>query len=54
MSDLLIRKMINIATSEYDCNSGEILEGLTEEFAMCYACLNSTKNLENGLCENCR
>jgi hypothetical protein len=50
----LIREIIRIATRDYDCNSGEILEGLTEEFEMCYCCLKSSKNIEDGLCENCR
>jgi hypothetical protein len=50
----LIREIISIATHEYDCNSGEILEGLTDEFEICYGCLNTSTNLENGLCEKCR
>ncbi len=49
----LIREIVKIATRKYDCNSGEILDGLTEEFEICYGCLNSSKNLEYGLCENC-
>jgi hypothetical protein len=50
----IIREIIKIATTEYDCNSGEILESLTDEFEMCYCCLKSSNNLEDGLCENCR
>ncbi len=49
----LIREIIIRATSKYDCNSGEILNGLTEEFEICYSCLKSSKNLEDGSCENC-
>ena len=50
----LIREIVNIASWQYDCNSGEILDGLTDEYEMCYVCLNSSKNLEDGLCEKCR
>ncbi len=50
----IIREIVNLASWQYDCNSGEILEGLTDEFEMCYGCLESSNNLEDGLCENCR
>lgn len=50
----LIKEIVQIATCQYDCNSGEILDGLTDDFKMCYVCLNPSENLEEGLCENCR
>lgn len=50
----IIQEMIQIAIWKYDCNSGEILDGLTDEFEICYCCLETSQNLENGICESCR
>lgn len=46
-------EMIEIG-SRYDCNDGEILDGIGEELGICYCCLEKADNLENGLCKECR
>ena len=33
---------------------GEILEGHTDYFKICYCCLAKTHDLESGLCVKCR
>ncbi|ADG05611.1 MULTISPECIES: hypothetical protein [Kyrpidia] len=38
----------------YDCNPGEILEGLDKEIGICYFCLNESNDLQDGLCPSCR
>lgn len=49
----LLKEMVNLARRKYDCNSGEILEGYTERFGICYGCLSLTDNLNQGLCHTC-
>ena len=39
---------------DYDCNPGEILEGLGERLGICYYCLKPAENFEDGVCANCR
>jgi recombinational DNA repair protein RecR len=50
----VITKLVQIASREYDCNSGEILEGHTDRLHLCYYCLTIATDLESGLCRNCR
>lgn len=38
----------------YDCNPGEILEGLSAYFEVCYCCLEFDRELEGGLCKECK
>lgn len=38
----------------YDCNSGEILEGIGEELGLCYCCLEDSNDIDDGLCIDCR
>ncbi len=53
-SQQLITKLVKIATKDYDCNRGEILEGHTDYLSICYCCLAITTDLESGLCLSCR
>jgi hypothetical protein len=53
-SQQVITKIVNIASREYDCNRGEILEGHTDYLNLCYCCLSITTDLQSGLCPNCR
>ena len=50
----LIEEIVQLARYEDDCNSGEILEGHTDYFKICYCCLAKTNDLESGLCVKCR
>lgn len=50
----VITKLVRIATRQYDCNAGEILEGHTDRLHLCYCCLANTTDLESGLCRSCR
>lgn len=47
------RKLVELGRG-YDCNTGEILEDIGEDLSLCYYCLEKSKDLEYGLCENCR
>lgn len=49
----MIIKIVKVA-QEHDCNTGEILDGHTDEFNLCYCCLSSSSDLEDGLCLKCR
>jgi hypothetical protein len=48
-----IRDMLKISCRNYDCNAGEILDGLTDRFEICYCCRKSTRDLNQGLCSEC-
>ena len=50
----LIEEIVNLARYEDDCNPGEILEGHTVYFEICFCCLAKTNDLESGLCVKCR
>ena len=50
----LIEEIVKLARYEDDCNPGEILEGHTDYFKICYFCLAKTNDLESGLCVKCR
>lgn len=49
-----IKEMIQISCRSYDCNAGEILDGLTDRFELCYCCQSATVDLIDGLCRECR
>jgi hypothetical protein len=53
-SQQVITQIVEIASRDYDCNPGEILEGHTDYLNLCYCCLSITADLESGLCRNCR
>ena len=46
-------KEIFIICVDYDCNHGEILEDIAEDFEICYCCLEYDKPLRDGLCQKC-
>ncbi len=48
-----LKEIVDLAQRIYDCNSGEILEGYTSRFQICYICLERSENLYNGLCAKC-
>lgn len=50
----IILNIVNYACDNYDCNSGEILDGHTNFFKICYSCLTVTDNIRKGLCLACR
>jgi hypothetical protein len=52
-SQRFVLDLVNMATRQYDCNSGEILDGFCEQFGICYCCLATTSTLNNGLCPDC-
>ena len=39
---------------DYDCNRGEILDGIGERLAICDTCFTLSKGLVNGTCASCR
>jgi hypothetical protein len=53
-SQRFVLDVVQMATQQYDCNSGEILEGFCEQFGLCYCCLATTSTLTDGLCPDCR
>jgi hypothetical protein len=53
-SQQVITQIVKIASKDYDCNPGEILEGHTDYLHLCYCCLSIATDLESGLCLNCR
>lgn len=50
----IVLEIIQLATMEYDCNSGEILEDHAQTLGVCLYCLTPAEELEQGLCTNCR
>ena len=38
---------------EYDCNSGEVFEGIGQRMGYCYSCTSPAKKLIDGLCAKC-
>lgn len=49
-----LKEMVQLAEWKYDCNSGEILDGYTSRFEICNCCLESSAELQDGLCPQCR
>ena len=39
---------------DYDCNPGEILDGIGERLAICNTCFRLSKGLVHGTCVSCR
>ncbi len=39
---------------DYDCNPGEILDGIGERLAICDTCFTLSKGLVDGTCASCR
>lgn len=50
----LVLELINSACRQWDCNGGEILDGLAEVFGICLGCRTLTDDLERELCPTCR
>lgn len=50
----LILEMIDTACRRWDCNGGEILDGLAEVFGICSCCRTLTDDLKDELCPTCR
>ena len=49
-----LKDVVKMATWEHDCNPGEILEGHTDQFQICYICLERSYDLQESLCPKCR
>jgi hypothetical protein len=49
----MIVEIVKMASNEYDCNHGEILEGHTDHLQLCYYCLSAATNLSDGICDKC-
>jgi len=49
----VIRKIVKKAVYDYDCNNGEILDGIGTRLKICYSCLKEATNLSEGLCKKC-
>ncbi len=39
---------------KYDCNRGEIMEGIGELLAICDECFTPSEDLDHGTCASCR
>ena len=39
---------------DYDCNPGEIMDGIGERLAICNTCLGPSEELDHGRCASCR
>ena len=47
-------KSIDCIGEEYDCNSGEILEGIGKKLGICYYCMEFADQIDDsGICTNC-
>ena len=49
----LIKEIAQMASFEYDCNAGEILEGHSQRFNLCGYCLSDISNSADGCCATC-
>lgn len=49
-----LKDIVKCARWRYDCNPGEILEGHTSRFQICYICLERSEDLQEELCPKCR
>ncbi len=49
----LVQKIIHISL-DYDCNRGEILDGIGERLGICSYCAKSSRKLTDGLCQDYR
>jgi hypothetical protein len=50
----IMLEMLSRATSEYDCNPGEVLEGHGTTLGLCYDCKLPADNVVDDLCQKCR
>lgn len=48
----IIEDVVDMA-DDYDCNQGEILDGIGERLGICYQCLEYSDTLEYELCPKC-
>ena len=48
----LILKILQISDN-YDCNSGEILDEIGEQFGICYCCKQRANTFIDGVCQSC-
>jgi hypothetical protein len=49
----MILEIVKVAGWQYDCNSGEILEGVGEQVGICYCCMEPATTFHEGLCDRC-
>jgi hypothetical protein len=50
----LVIDMVHLSQRVYDCNQGEILDGMGSRLGICERCLTATSDLVKGLCAKCR
>ena len=50
----LVREVVELSERTYDCNRGEVLEGLQEILGVCSYCLKSARKFSDGLCAACK
>jgi len=48
----IVLKIVKIS-DQYDCNPGEILDGLQERFGICAYCMKPAERFEDGYCPTC-
>ena len=48
----IVLALLKIA-DDYDCNPGEILEGIGERLGVCYYCQSAAQDFRDGVCLNC-
>jgi len=54
-SQQLVIEIVRLARRQYDCNSGEILDGHSELLHICYQCVQAAEVLDGeGVCPDCR
>ena len=51
---IMIKEIVEMASMDYGCSPGEILDGYAHQFSLCYCCLSQTNDLEGQLCTECR
>ena len=49
----LVQAIISMSYG-YDCNTGEILDGIEMKVGICYYCESAADELIDGLCPECR
>jgi len=49
----LIKDIVKMAYHEYDCNAGEILEGIGKRYQICYMCLSQKDLGDDEICADC-
>lgn len=51
-TQIFVLNLLKIADS-YDCNSGEILEGIGEQLGICYYCQQTAESFQDEVCQSC-